>query len=52
MSFWRTLSHVAYKVSKAAGDVNAAQRGRLPQRVVKRVIHRKEIGILRRLRLW
>lgn len=42
----------SYLVSRAAGDLNAAQRGRLPQRLVKRVIHRKIIGLLRKGGLW
>lgn len=48
MSLQRTL----YLASRTAGDVRAAQRRRLLQRVVKRAIHRREIGLLRRLRLW
>lgn len=46
------LQRDAYLLSRAAGDVNAAQRGRLGQRLVKRVIHRRIIGLLRRGRMW
>lgn len=42
----------AYLASRTIGDVNAAVNGRLPQRLVKRVVHRKIIGALRRLGTW
>jgi hypothetical protein len=46
------LSRDLYRASKLTGDLNALQRGRLPQRVIKRVYHRKLIGLLRRGRVW
>jgi hypothetical protein len=41
-----------YLSSRTVGDVNAALNGRLGKRVVRRVYHRKLIGLLRRGRLW
>lgn len=46
------LQRELYLASRTAGDVNALQRGRLGKRLVKRVVHRKMIGLLRRGRLW
>jgi hypothetical protein len=52
MSSLRSLQRALYLSSRAVGDVNAARNGRLPQRLIKRAIHRREIGLLRRWRLW
>lgn len=41
-----------YLAQRAMGDAQAASRGRLGQRLIKRAIHRREIGLLRRWRLW
>lgn len=48
MNFTRFL----YLASRTSGDVKAAEKGRLPHRLVKRVYHRKLIGLLRRGGLW
>jgi hypothetical protein len=48
----RDLQRDAYLVSRTLGDINAAQRGRLGKRLVRRVVHRKIIGLLRRARVW
>jgi len=48
----RKAQRDAYLVSRALGDVNAAERGRLPQRLIKRRYHRVVIRQLRRLKLW
>lgn len=48
----RKLQRDLYLASRTLGDVDAAQRGRLPQRLIKRVVHRKIIGLLRRGRMW
>ena len=42
----------AYLISRTIGDVDAALNGRLGKRLVRRVYHRKLIGLLRRGRLW
>lgn len=52
MSVLRRLQRDAYLISRTAGDLNAAQRGRLGKRLVKRAIHRREIRVLRKIRLW
>lgn len=41
-----------YLAQRTAGDARALARGRLPERLLKRVYHRQVIGILRRLRVW
>lgn len=51
----RQLQRDLYKASRAVGDYNATKRGGAPaltRRLVKRSIHRREIGLLRRWRLW
>jgi hypothetical protein len=55
MSALSRLSRDAYKVSKAARIANAYQRGGVPavgKQYVRRVAHRKLIGLLRRGGLW
>lgn len=52
MTFLRRVSRDAYLISRTAGDLNAAQRGRLGKRVVKRVYHRSLIRLLRKGRVW
>lgn len=47
-----SLQRSSYLFSRFLGDVNAAQRGRLLPRLVKRQVHRREVGLLRRWRLW
>ena len=46
------ISRDSYLISRAAGTMRAIQRGRLPQRLVKRQYHRAVINLLRRGRLW
>lgn len=46
------LQRDLYMASRTVGDVNAAKRGRLPQRVIKRVVHRRILGLLRKGGLW
>lgn len=41
-----------YLTARTVGDVNAARRGRLGQRLLRRGLHRKEIGLLRKWRIW
>lgn len=41
-----------YKASQLLLDVNAARRGRLAQRLVRRAYHRRVVGLLRRGRAW
>jgi len=48
----REAQRAAYLTSRTIGDVDAALNGRLAKRLVKRVYHRKLIGLLRRGRLW
>lgn len=50
----RSIQRDTYRVSRALGDLNAARRGPKPlaRRLVKRAVHRREIGLLRRWRLW
>lgn len=50
----RKAQRDAYLFSRALGDLAAAQRGSdvLARRLVKRSIHRREVGLLRRWRLW
>lgn len=54
MSGLRKAQRDAYLVSRALGDVQAAKKGpdALARRLVRRAVHRKEIGLLRRWRLW
>jgi hypothetical protein len=47
----RDLAADAYLVSRALGDVDAAQHHRLIKRLVKRQYHRGLINLLRRGRL-
>ncbi len=42
----------AYLMSRTAGDVNAAKRGTLGRRLIKRRYHRSVIRVLRRGKLW
>lgn len=49
------LSRDLYRASKAARIANAYERGGVPavgRQYVRRVAHRREIGLLRRWRLW
>ncbi|MCW2496072.1 hypothetical protein [Jatrophihabitans sp.] len=46
------LSRDLYLASRTAGDLNAAQHGRLAQRLVRRAYHRTLIRGLRRLNVW
>lgn len=50
----RSVQRDAYLLSRSLGDLNAAKRGPKPLavRLVKRAVHRREIGLLRRWRLW
>ena len=55
MSIFRKIAEWSYTTNRTALDANALQKGGVPRyakRTVKRIIHRKEIGVLRRLRLW
>lgn len=47
-----SLQRDAYLLSRFLGDVNAARRGRLLERLARRHLHRREVGLLRRWRLW
>jgi hypothetical protein len=46
------ISRDSYLISRAAGTARAVQRGRLPQRLIKRQYHRQAIRFLRRAKLW
>lgn len=46
------LQRDLYLASRTVGDVEAARRGRLHVRILKRLYHRRLIGLLRRGRLW
>lgn len=48
----RRASRDTYLVSRTIGDVQAASRGRLTKRLVKRAYHRRVIGLLRKAGLW
>ena len=48
----RSLQRLLYLLSRTAGDVNAAQNGKLIQHVAKRYVHREEIRLLRKGGLW
>lgn len=48
----RKLQRQLYLAQRALGDVDAAKRGSLPKRLVKRAVHRKIIGLLRRGGAW
>lgn len=41
-----------YLASRAAGDLNAARRGRLPQRLARRTWHRTLIRALTKGGIW
>jgi hypothetical protein len=41
MSFLRDIQRAAYLLSRAAGDVNAAEKGTLGKRLVRRQLNRK-----------
>lgn len=52
---WTVMSKLQrdlYLASRTVGDVEAARRGRLHVRILKRLYHRRLIGLLRRGRLW
>lgn len=44
MSFLRDVQRSSYLVSRAAGDLNAAQRGRLGKRLARRQFTRRVAG--------
>jgi hypothetical protein len=48
----RTAQSRTYKASRTIGDIQAARKGRLGRRLIKRVVHRKILGLLRRGGLW
>lgn len=48
----RKVNRDLYLASRAVGDLNAAEKGRLPQRLIKRRYHRAVIRFLRKGRLW
>jgi hypothetical protein len=50
----RRVQRDLYLGSRLVGDVNAGRNGPevLARRIVKRAIHRRMIGLLRRARLW
>lgn len=48
----RTFQRDSYLASRAAGTARATQRGRLGTHLLKRVIHRRIIGLLRKGGLW
>lgn len=50
----RRLQRDLYLASRLAGDYQAAKRGPQPlaRRLVKRVYHRKLLGLLRRVGAW
>jgi hypothetical protein len=41
MGFWRDMQRDSYKLSRFSGDVNAAERGTLVKRLVRRQVTRK-----------
>jgi hypothetical protein len=49
---WSRLSRDAYLAGRAAGDVDAVQRGRLGRRLFRRAYHRSITRLLRRGRIW
>lgn len=51
-SLLNQISRDSYLVSRAARTARAIQRGRLPQRLIKRQYHRTVINLLRRGKLW
>lgn len=40
-SFWRQLQRDSYKVSRLSGDVEAAEKGTLAKRLIRRNVTRK-----------
>lgn len=46
------LQRALYLASRTAGDVNAAKRGRLADRLAKRAYHRTLISALRKGGVW
>jgi hypothetical protein len=48
----RTVQRDLYLAQRTLGDIDAAQRGRLAQRLFRRVLHRKAISLLRRIGAW
>lgn len=46
------INRDSYLIARAAGTARAIQRGRLPQRLIRRQYHWKLIGLLRRGRAW
>jgi hypothetical protein len=50
------LSHILYKAGQAAGDTNTAVKqgpaAFVKRRYVKRPIHRAEVKLLKKLKLW
>jgi hypothetical protein len=46
------INRDSYLISRAAWTARAIQRGRLPQRLIRRPYHRQAIRFLRRAKLW
>lgn len=44
-----SLRNSLYRVARLLGDVNAVQRGKVPQRMVRRATYRSTYRLLRRL---
>jgi len=48
----RDVERELYLAQRRLGDLRALKNGKLPVRLVKRVYHRKAIGLLKRAGLW
>jgi hypothetical protein len=51
-SAWPQAERDLFLTQRALGDVRAAQQGRLPKRIAKRVYHRGVVRLLRKVGLW
>jgi hypothetical protein len=51
-SAWPQAERDLYLTQRTLGDVRAAQEGRLPKRIAKRVYHRGLVRLLRKVGLW